>query len=298
MQIHPLRRGSTAGIVVPARTVDTALLLAGKEVIESWGLNVRLGEHYQSTSQSYLAAADEHRLTDLQSMLDDPTIDVIFCARGGYGTTRILDQLNFEKFLLNPKWIIGFSDITALHLKVCSLGIESIHACMPVQYSKKEYEESLESLRNLLFEKAGELKADFSPYNRLGVSRGNVTGGNLSLIVDSLATSTEPDTDGKILIIEEVGEPLYKIDRMLTHLKRATKLQKLAGLVVGHFTDISDTELPFNSTVPEMILEKVREYGYPIAFNFPIGHEAPNLAWRHGANGTLRVENEGSILFF
>lgn len=299
MPIPTLKAGQTVGIVVPARKVDEQLLRKGCEIIESWGLKVEFGKHCFGKDTIYLAASDNDRLKDFQSMIDNPNIDVIFCARGGYGTTRIIDQINFDKLIVKPKWIVGFSDITALHLKLNQLGIESIHGCMPIQFSKPEYVESISSLQGILF--SGNKIAIGAPgnnLNRKGTGKGVVVGGNLSMIVDSLGTLTEVNTIGKILVVEEIDERLYKIDRMFTQLKRAGKLSGLDGLVIGHFTDVTDTELPFGQSAEELIMEKVSEYSYPVAYGFPIGHEAPNLAWKHGAIASLIVSSEGSELKF
>lgn len=284
---------------MPARKIDGELLRNGIQVIESWGLKIKLGKHCFTADNQYLAATDEERLADLQSMLDDDSIQLIFCARGGYGTTRIVDKLDFNQFLQKPKWLIGFSDITALHLKLHQLGIESIHGCMPVQFTNPEYRDSVEDLRRILFGKKGtSITARVHESNRTGKATGQLIGGNLSLIADSMATSTEPDTNGKILVLEEVDEYLYKIDRMLVQLKRAGKLSQLAGLVVGHLTGVKDTELPFNQSVEALILDKVQEYTYPVAFHFPIGHQAPNFSWIHSGRATLAVSMQESVLSF
>lgn len=299
MILPPLIKGQTVGVIVPARKADKELVLKGCDVIRSWDLQVEFGKHCFGEDNHYLAASDEERLSDLQYMLDNANVNAIFCARGGYGTTRILDQLDFTKFIKRPKLIVGFSDITALHLKLYQLGIESIHGCMPVQFAKPEYMHSLISLKEILFSKnQGRIKADKNNFNRHGAGEGKIVGGNLSLIVDSLGTKTEIETKGNILVLEEIDEPLYKIDRMLTQLKRAGKLSQLKGLVIGHMTDIKDTVLPFNQTIEESVLDKVSGYTFPVAFGFPIGHEAPNFAWRHSAKATLSVTNEESILEF
>ena len=299
MHIPPHKIGQTIGIVAPARKVNKDLLLAGCEVIKSWGLNVEFAKHCFETDSNYLAATDAKRLADFKSMLDNPSIDAIFSARGGYGTTRILDQLNFNNFLKKPKWIVGFSDITALHLKLHQLGINSIHGSMPIQFSKPEHLESVKSLKNILFENEPiRIQSNLNSHNRNGKANGILIGGNLSLVLDSLGTSTEPDTDGKILVIEEIDERLYKIDRMLTQLKRAGKLSHLAGLIIGYMTEIGDTELPFGQTLEELIMDKVAEYNYPVAFDFPIGHEAPNMAWLHGAPAGISVDTKGADLHF
>ncbi|HEY5692185.1 MAG TPA: LD-carboxypeptidase [Cyclobacteriaceae bacterium] len=294
-----LKPGQTVGIVVPARKADEQLLRKGCEVIESWGLRVQFGAHCFHNDNTYLAATDSERLMDFQSMIDNPEIDAIFCARGGYGTTRILDQLNFESFVAKPKWIVGFSDITALHIKLHQLGIESIHGSMPTQFSNSAYSDSVDSLKKMLFSPAqNAITVQAAKPNRIGSVKGNVIGGNLSLIVDSLGTSTEINTSGKILVVEEVDERLYKIDRMFTQLKRAGKLTDLAGLIVGHFTDLGDTELPFGQLYEDIILDKISAQSFPVAFGFPIGHQAPNLAWRHGAVASLNVSLEGALLMF
>lgn len=299
MTLPLLSKGQTIGIIVPARKADKELVLKGCDVIRSWGLQVELGKHCFEEGNHYLAAPDEDRLSDLQFMLDSPNINAIFCARGGYGTTRILDQLDFTTFIKHPKWIVGFSDITALHLKLYQLGIESIHGCMPVQFAKPEYEQSVISLQEILFsDNEQKIKVKKSDFNRLGTGTGRIIGGNLSLVVDSLGTETELESTGNILVLEEIDEPLYKIDRMLTQLKRAGKFSQLTGLVIGHMTDIKDTVLPFNQTLEAMILDKVAGYNFPVAFGFPIGHEAPNLAWRHSAKATLSVTPQQSILEF
>ncbi|MFZ1806623.1 MAG: LD-carboxypeptidase [Cyclobacteriaceae bacterium] len=297
MRIPPISKGQTIGIVVPARKVDHEKLREGIRVIESWGLKVELGKYCFEKDNAYLAASDAERLSDFQHMLDSPSVDAIFCARGGYGTTRILDQLDFSAFIKHPKWILGFSDITALHLKLHQLGVPSIHGCMPTQFSNADHSVSIEHLKQLLFsDQPIEVSAPSNQHNRKGEASGIIIGGNLSLVIDSLGTSTEPDTVGKILVLEEIDEQLYKIDRMFTQLKRAGKLSQLAGLVIGHMTDLKDTELPFNHSIEDLVLNKVSEYKYPIGFNFPIGHESPNLPWRHSSSAQLEVTSEYSKL--
>lgn len=297
MRIPPLRKGQTIGIVAPARKVDHEKLREGIRIVESWGLKVELGKYCFEKDNAYLAATDANRLSDFQHMLDSTTVNAIFCGRGGYGTTRILDQLDFSTFIKHPKWILGFSDITALHLKLHQLGVPSIHGCMLTQFSNPEYAVSVEHVKQLLFSASPvEIVAASNQHNRSGEANGIIIGGNLSLVVDALGTSTAPDTAGKILLLEEVDEQLYKIDRMLTQLKRAGKLSQLAGLVIGHMTDLKDTELPFNQTIEELIMDKVSGFRYPVGFDFPIGHEAPNLPWRHSSTSRLVVTSEHSKL--
>ncbi len=291
-----LNPGDKIGIAATGRKVSVQDIDTSKKIFTSWGMDVVTSANIHSNMHSYLAASDQQRLDDFQSMLDNPDIKAIACARGGYGTTRILDSLDFSTLHKNPKWIIGFSDITALHLKLFKLGIKSIHATMPILFSKAESVSSIESLGLSLVGENTLLSASPNKKNRLGKVTGQIIGGNLSLIVDSIGTLGDPDTHGKILVIEEVDEYTYKVDRMLMHLKRSNKLNNLAGLIVGHMTDIKEPELPFGETVEEIILDKTRDENYPIGFNFPIGHENPNLAWVHGSVMTLHVTESGSQL--
>lgn len=267
-------------------------------MFESWGYQVKVGKNVFSPTHSYLSGSDVERLADLQSMLDDDSIQAILCARGGYGTTRIVDQLDFTSFLKRPKWICGFSDVTALHMALQFLGVQSIHGTMPILFPIKDAESSIESLRNTLLGKFSGLEGSFHPSNRVGEASGGLVGGNLSLLVDSLGTKTEIDTKNKILVIEEVDEYFYKIDRMLTQLKRAGKLADLSGLAVGYMSALKETELPFGESVHEIIMNSVNEYSYPVGFNFQIGHEDPNLAWIEGVEGKLKITNDKSMLTF
>ena len=293
-----LKPGDTVSIVAPGKKISKEAIDSAIKILQSWGLTVTMAENIFSDGHSYMAGNDAQRMSDFQQALDSKNVKAIICARGGYGSTRIIDQLDFSAMQSNPKWIVGFSDITAFHLKLTSLGYQSIHATMPVLFAAADSASSVQSLRDVLFGAETEITIPSKPCNRIGRATGLTIGGNLSLIVDALATSSEPDTDGKILIIEEIEEYRYKIDRMLTQLKRADKLKSLAGLVVGHFTNIQDTELSFALTVEELILDAVKQYDFPIAFGFPSGHENPNLAWRHGAEATLTVNSDSTSLRF
>lgn len=292
-----LQKNDIVGIVATGRKLDADTLQASIRIIESWGYQVKTGRNILSNAHHYLAGSDAERLEDLQSMLDDPSINAIIFARGGYGTTRILDQLNFETFLKKPKWVCGFSDITSLHLRLQALGVQSIHGTMPVLFSKPESALSVESLNQILVGKAMPLEAGSNPKNIPGKATGSIVGGNLSLIVDSLGTSSEIDATNKILVIEEIEEYLYRVDRQLVQLKRAKKLQSLAGLVVGHMTDIKDPEY-FGESIQEIILNHVKEFKYPVGFGFPIGHENPNLSWIEGSNAILQVTPQKSSVAF
>jgi muramoyltetrapeptide carboxypeptidase len=288
--------GDTIGIIALGRKIDHASVQASIDIFNTHGFSIRVGKNLFTQSHSYFSGSDQERKEDLQLFLDDPSVKAIVCARGGYGTTRIIDQLDFSTFIRHPKWICGFSDVTALHLKLHSLGVKSIHSTMPVLFSKRESQSSVESLIALLKGNAQVIQAVASSWNRAGDATAPLVGGNLSLIADSLGTSSEIETEGKILLIEEVDEYFYKIDRMMVQLKRAKKFHGLAALVVGYMTDIKETELPFGETFYDIVLHHTSEFDFPIAFNFPFGHENPNLGWVQGGTGMLSVSNERSVL--
>ncbi len=293
-----LKRGDKIGIVGPGRKIKPGDIEASIDFFKAWGLQVVLAKNVFSNDHSYLAGTDSQRLFDFQSMMDDTSIRAIICARGGYGSTRILDQLDFTTFLKSPKWVVGFSDITAFHLKLFKINVASAHGTMPILFSKTESADSIESLRRILFGEPQHFLVNLCPSNRTGKATGQLIGGNLSLLVDSIGTVNELDTDGKVLVIEEIGEYLYKLDRMMVQLKRAGKFNKLNGLVVGYMTDIKDTELKFGETMEGIILNHTLSFQFPIAFNFPIGHENPNLAWIHGAAAQLDVTEPNSSLSY
>lgn len=291
-----LKKGDKVGIVATGKQISAHDIESAEQILTSWGLSVQIASHLFSDYHQYLAGTDDERSGDFQFLVDKEEIKAIICARGGYGTTRIIDRFDLSTFQENPKWIVGFSDVTSLHLKLLKTGVESIHGIMPVLFSKPEHSESLESLRKVLFGIDVPIHSKPNSFNKPGKSTGQVVGGNLSLLVDSLATSTEPDLSEKILVIEEVDEYFYKVDRMLTQLKRSGKLSKLAGLVVGHMSGLKETSPGFGEIVEEILVDKLVEYSYPVAFNFPIGHDSPNLAWRHGSTMTLEVSATESSL--
>lgn len=293
-----LSSGDKVGIVAPARKILPAQLDAALLTLTSWGLDPQLAQNIFSQKHSYLAGTDDERRADFQSMIDDPEIKAIFCARGGYGSTRILDDIDFSAMRKTPKWVIGFSDVTAFHLRLLSIGVASIHATMPIFFSQKEAQSSIESLRKVLFDGACEIRMQADENNRVGEASGHVIGGNLSLIVDALNTASDPDTDNKILVVEEVDEYYYKIDRMFTQLRRTGKLKKLAALVIGHMTDARNSDLAFGETVQEIVMHSVRDYNFPVAFSFPSGHHNPNDAWIEGATAQLEVTVTGATLSY
>ena len=291
-----LKVGDKIGITAPGRKISTADVKIAVDLMQLWETEVVHAPNLFSNAHGYLAGSDAERITDLQQFVDDPEIKAIICARGGYGTTRILDKIDFSSLLRNPKWIVGFRDVTAMHLRLAKLGINSIHGTMPILFGHPDSRASVESLWATLKGDQPQISAPPDIINKHGEATGPVIGGNLSLIVDAIGTSNDPDTAGKILVLEEIDEYTYKIDRMLMHLKRSGKLDRLAGLIIGHMTDIKEPELPFGQSIKDIVLEKTSDQQYPLAFNFPIGHENPNLAWVHGASMTLSVTEKGSLL--
>ena len=293
-----MKNGQCVAIVAPAGKVESGQMDVVVQTLKDWGLTVKFGAHVFG-DHYYFSGSDQERLEDIQWALDDPDIDIILSARGGYGVTRILDQINFEKFSINPKWIIGFSDITALHLKTQQMNICSIHGPMGTSFIREGSLESTRALHTLLGGDPPAIEAtDQGKMNRSGACEGLLVGGNLALLVDSLGTTTETKTDDKILFIEDVGEPLYKIDRMVIQLQRAGKLDKLAGLVVGDFSEIGEGNTSFGSSLQQIVNRIVQPYSYPIGFNFPIGHEPSNMPVILGANYRLEVSENVSKLSY
>jgi len=296
MLIPPsLKPGDKIGLIAPSRMITEDQISKALLIFNDCGLEVVKGENLLNQS-GYFAGTDEERLNDLQSFIDESEIKAIFCARGGYGMTRIIDKVNITSLTKYPKWIIGFSDITALHLKLSLSNIASIHGLMPAQYGKEGVEKSLKSLKDLLFNGKGLISAKPSEFNKEGSTQAELIGGNLSLIAESLGTETEVDTDCKILFLEEIDEYLYKIDRMLNQLKRAGKFDNLVGLIIGDFSDMKDTQIPFGKDVYDLIDYHVRGFNYPAGYNFPIGHERLNMAVPLGIKASLKVKASESEL--
>lgn len=331
----------TIRLIAPSGIVEPDNIEQAVEWIMENGFTPKVGIH--STDNFFrFAATDEHRLFDLQKALDCEQTKAIWCIRGGYGMGRILDKLNWDKFIENPKWLIGFSDITAIHLKINQLGFKSIHGFMPVQFKylykeqtnselekaftdsqkieqqqikkgekgvkdnyikssdKENIQKSIQSLFNALTGKSYQINSIPNQKNKLGKQEveGEIIGGNLSMIINSLATPTEINTDNKILFLEEVGENLYAVDRMLWQLYRAGKFKNLKGIVVGSFSASKQTVEQFGFSIEDMIIDLVKEYNYPVAFDFPIGHTAENETVICGANVIFEVNNKGGVLKF
>lgn len=290
-----LRKGDTVAIVAPAKKLGSSELEAAIEVVRSWGLHVRPGQHVLTNDHRYLAATDEKRLADLQNALSDDAVRAILCVRGGYGSTRIIDAVDFTPLRTSPKWLVGFSDITSVLVAAFNSGVACIHGTMPVHFSKENWKVSVENLRRTLFEGMLPMTAGSHSANRMGAGEGILVGGNLSVIADSIGTTSEVVTDGCILMLEEIEEDLYRLDRMLTHLKRTGKFDNLAGLVIGHTTDLKDTS-DFQEGFESMVLDKVRATSYPVGWGLPFGHESPNHSFILGQQTLLTVDEGGTSL--
>lgn len=283
-----LQPGDEVAILSPASFPPTENWKQGVEVLENWGLRVRMAPNYLSRHFG-LGGTDAERLSDLQQMLDDPSIKAIFPIRGGYGSSRLLDSLDFSGFKANPKWIVGFSDITALLCEVDRLGFASIHGPMPHNFCQKGGEAALQNLHSLLFEGSTSVSAPSHPLNRLGEASAEIIGGNLSLLCHLTGSPTFASTAGKILFLEEIGERLYHVDRMLLQLKRAGLFQNLAGLIVGGFTDCNEASLTIGKTAFELVAEHTSGTSYPVAFDFPAGHIPNNQPLGFGVKTKLLV---------
>lgn len=292
-----LRPGDKIAIVSPARSITFEEIHPAIRLFQRWGLEVVLGTHVFSRHHQY-GGTDDQRFSDLQQMLDDPTIRAVICSRGGYGTVRIIDRLDFSGFLKSPKWIIGYSDITVLHghIQAC-FGIETLHATMPVNIQDETLPENLESLRNVLFGTPVTYAFSRHPECRSGEASGVLTGGNLSILYSLTGSVSMPDMKGKILFLEDVDEYLYHIDRMMTALRRAGHLGRLAGLIVGGMDRMNDNSVPFGRTAYEIIFEAVSGYSYPVCFGFPAGHGPKNLALVMGREVKLRVKERVEVIF-
>jgi muramoyltetrapeptide carboxypeptidase len=285
-----LKAGDAIGIVAPARKISRNELEFAIRWWEEKGFRIVLGKHLFDEYHQY-AGTDNERLEDLQNMLNTSDLKAIFCARGGYGTLRIVDKLDFLSFHLEPKWICGFSDITVLHAHInknCKTA--TIHSTMPISMNGNNLE-NLETLYQALTGKSLHYKWNPHLLNRTGACSGQLVGGNLSLLYALSGSMSDMDTTHKILFIEDVDEYLYHIDRMMLQLKRAGKLAHLAGLLVGGFTKMRDNEVAFGKAFEQIIYEHCAEYNYPIAFNSPAGHDDLNVAMKFGVFYNLTVEN-------
>lgn len=293
-----LKPGDTIAIVSTARKVSKEELKHGLQLLKEWGLKPLFGKTIEAQLHQF-AGDDALRTEDFQDMLNNPDVKAIWCARGGYGTVRMVDGLDFSVLKKHPKWIVGYSDITVLHSHIHNLGIETIHAEMP-SLTHKRSEETANSIKKVLF--GEEYKLSFPSKEKeltlIGKASGQLVGGNLSVLYSILGSNSSVRPDGKILFIEDLDEYLYHIDRMMQSLKRSGFLQNLSGLIVGGMNDMNDNTVPFGKTAEEIIFEAVSEYEYPVCFNAPAGHINDNRALIMGRNITLEVtETKTSLVF-
>ncbi|MBA2328516.1 MAG: LD-carboxypeptidase [Flavisolibacter sp.] len=292
-----LKYNDTIGITSPAGFITKEAIAPAVQLIKDWGYKIKIGDTIGKRDFSF-GGTDEERKNDFQQMLDDPNIKAILCARGGYGIVRFIDQLNWENFKKHPKWIIGFSDITVLHFHIHKhTKIASIHSKMinsfPDDWWKAEpiQRDTIISIKQALSGTKMNYEAIPNNSNKTGTANGILIGGNLKLIESMAGTASDITTDGKILFIEDTGEYLYSIDRMLWNLKRTGKLKKLAGLVVGGFRiKPDDPGEEFGRTLEQLVLEKVKLYDYPVCFDFPLGHQRANFAYKCGVMHRLQVQ--------
>lgn len=289
-----LQKGDTVAIVCTARSFTRDEAQEAVLLFESWGLNIVFGSTIDINANQ-LGGTDEQRTDDLQRMMDDNSIKAIWIARGGYGTVRIIDQLDFSKFIQNPKWVIGFSDITVLHSHIHNLGIATLHAIMPYSVPKA-LTEAKETLRQALFNEDYQIEIPSNSSNKTGNAEGLLVGGNLSIIYSLLGSKSSINTKNKILYLEDLDEYLYHIDRMFYNLKRNGYFDDLNGLIIGGMTDMHDNQIPFGYDVKQIVLDLCKEYNFPICFDFPAGHIPDNRALKLGTKVSLNINNKSTSL--
>lgn len=291
-----LKKGDKIALIATARKISEEEIKIALEVIKNWGLEVILGKNLLNEDNQF-AGTTAQRTHDFQQALDDKNTNAIFCARGGYGTIKIIDSLDFTEFKKHPKWIVGYSDITVLHNHINqNFNIQTLHATMPINFSTNSAE-SLQSLKNALFGEKLNYQFDAHLLNRKGEAVGEIVGGNLSIIYSLTGTNSTLNTEGKILFIEDLEEYLYHIDRMMMNLKRAGMLDNLSGLIVGGMTAMNDNAIPYGKTAEEIIFDAVKEYDYPVCFGFEAGHISTNLALKMGATVKLKVAEICTLKF-
>lgn len=289
-----LNKGDTVAIIATARKVSKEEIQPAVAFFESYGLSVVLGKNLFESSNQY-AGTDAQRTEDLQWALNDKTIKAIIIARGGYGSVRTIEQIDFTEFKKHPKWMVGYSDVTVLHNAIHKIGVATLHATMPLNFTKNE--EATKSMVDALFGKLIQVETEENYSNISGTAKGQLVGGNLSLIYSLSGTPFDIDTTNKILFIEDLDEYLYHIDRMMMQLKLSGKLKKLKGLIVGGMTDMKDNTIPFGKFPEDIILDAVKEYNYPVCFDFPAGHIDRNLAMYFGREVELTVSDNATLKF-
>lgn len=297
IQPDNLKKGDTIGIVAPARFIKQDQYTTIINIIESKGFKVLRGKSTKLEHFTF-AGTDQERTSDLQQMLDHKEIKAIFCLRGGYGTIRIIDKLDFALFKKYPKWLIGFSDITILHNTIHNIGVESIHGQMPLNFANRTENKGLDKLFEVLKGSSVDYSIPAHSQNRIGKANGEIIGGNVAILSSLVGTPFDIDTKNKVLFIEEVGEHLYRFDRLMRHLKLSGKLSKLNGLIVGGLTDMEDGNPEFIHSAEEIIYEVVKDYNYPVCYNFPAGHIKENYPLVFGREVNITVDNSGANIKF
>ncbi len=296
-----LKAGDTVAIVAPAGILKNreAEITKAKVLLKRWGLHAIVSKHVFNKADHF-AGTDDERCEDFQKALDDPKIKAIWCARGGYGSVRILDKLDWSKFKKHPKWVIGYSDITAIHNQIHNEGVQSIHAmmCTSLQDTSETIEETIATFKKAIFGTALNYTLVGSKYNQVGSATGKLVGGNLTMLHTMLGSKTSIDTSGKILFIEEIGEYRYHVDRMLQSLKRAGYFDNCKGLIIGDFTKTKKNTTPWGKSTQQLILDVVSEYGFPVAFNMHAGHAKDNRALILGRKVELIATKEQAKVVF
>lgn len=289
-----LSKGDTVVIVATAKAIDVSFVDLAIDLFKSWGLQVEVGKHTLSTHH-YFAGTDKERAEDFQWAIDHPIAKAIICARGGYGTIRVVDEVDYTKFVKFPKWIVGFSDITVLHHKMNrAFALPSIHAAAPIYFDRlTPDDEAIKTLHQALFGEPLEIMFAPNTHNREGKVTAPVVGGNLAIMASLIGTSLDIDPSGKILFIEDISEYAYRLDRMIWSLRKSGKLDKLAGLMVGGLTDIKQSQSTFGCAVEEMIIDIVKDKDYPVVFDFPSGHQLDNRAIVFGEEYELTIKPIG-----
>jgi muramoyltetrapeptide carboxypeptidase len=290
-----LHKGDTIGIVATARKMSFEEATPAIGMLVDEGFKVRTGQRMFGAKNQF-SGTDEERTADMQRMLDDPEVRAILCARGGYGTVRIIDQLDFTEFCKHPKWVCGFSDVTVLHAHINqNFGIATLHSSMPVNMKAMDAQHlTFRSLIDALLDRYAPIETTPHRLNRFGSCEAEVVGGNLSILYSLMGSASDVNTDGKILFLEDLDEYLYHIDRMMMNLSRNGRLRNLAGLIVGGMTDMRDNGIAFGETAEEIIARHVSELNIPVAFCFPAGHQEDNRALVFGKKAALRVSEGGS----
>ena len=291
-----LKKGDTVGILATARKIDLTTLEPAIKLLESWGLHVVIGKTI-GKEENQLAGPDWFRATDFQEMLDNPNIKAIWAAKGGYGTVRIVDRLDFTKFKQNPKWIIGFSDMTVMHSHINNMDIATLHAIMAISV-KTATPEAIASFHKALFGEPLSYTLAHDNFNQKGKGRGELVGGNLSVLYSVMGSKSEIDYKGKILFIEDLDEYLYHIDRMMMNLKRNGYFDNLQGLIIGGMTSMNDNDIPWGKDALQIIKDITKDYKFPIVYNFPAGHIKDNRALIFGKTVTLEVNDAATVLKF